>query len=334
MTRDSASELFSSSYTITASEVDSGGGHGMFFDLDLSPGEESHNWSITIMVNFNPREVDAYASGLTVTRIDNGDGTWDINYKGNPVVMGDNGQCDQSSWPWSCPYHSDKNFVNFLGEASDYEFWSDSSQWDIFNGMTMATNIEATGLPPQIDPSFAMIIDLASSHFLAAPDDATPFEGFFHLAIPNAYLEAMGIDDPSTLVPSSVSASAGTGTVTVTPGAASTEVAIDGMTFSPHKLRISRGVITPTKPTALRTNRRSAHRATVSFHRARPRGSRLTGYQARCHARHTPTVRAKGKHTTLHLRGLKRGTAYHCQVRAKAKAGYGHWSAKKKLKKH
>ena len=89
-----------------------------------------------------------------------------------------------------------------------------------------------------------------------------------------------------------------------------------------------------TRPKGLRTHRTSAHRAKLTFHRARPRGSKLTGYQGRCKKKHLPTVKARSKRTTIHLRGLKARTSYVCQVRAKSKAGYGHWSAKKKLRKH
>lgn len=337
LTRDGVDETTNPAYFVSPAESDAGGGHGMIFDLGssdgaLSAGELSHTWSITIKVGFDPREVDAYADNLIVTRTDNGDGTWDVTYTGDPVEMGDNSECTTNAWPWSCPYTAKANTVNFLGEANDYQNWADASQWGDFDGMTMSTNIEATGLPPQIDPTtFAMTIQLANSHFLAG--SSTPFEGFFYLSIPNGYLEAMGIDDPSTITPSGVDAGgAGGAMITVTPGATATQVSIAGMTFSPHKLKIRRGVITPTVPSKLRAHRSSATRATLTFKRAKPRGSRITSYLARCTAKHYAAVRAKGKHLRLHLHGFSPGTAYRCQVRAKAKAGYGHWSAKKKLR--
>ena len=41
LTRDGANEIGNPSYVVSPSSVDSG--DGMFFDLELSPGEESHN---------------------------------------------------------------------------------------------------------------------------------------------------------------------------------------------------------------------------------------------------------------------------------------------------
>jgi hypothetical protein len=278
------------------------------------------------------REMDQYASGFTSSTSPDGSGGTDITLSGAPVEMGPNAECTFPASGPVCPTTSYAKVVDLSGEISDFEQWNDATQWNDFTGMTATTNIEETYIPPTISGNpYQIIEELGNSHTLAG--ESTPFQGFYTITIPNAFLEDMGIDDPSTLDASSVSTSIGSGTVTVTPGPTSTEVDVTGITFSDRKLRIKRGVITPTKPSGLTTRRTSAHRATLRFHHAKPRGSKLTGYQARCTNKHLHPVTATGKHTTLHLKGLKAHTSYTCQVRAKSKAGKGHWSAKKTLKK-
>jgi hypothetical protein len=315
-----------------AAVTDSKALHGSGPFSSLASDETTQSWSVTVRVSFIPRQTDTYADGVTISRHDNGDGTWDVTTTGNPVQMGVNDDCDTSAWPWNCPREAGANVTTLQGEFRDFNNWDDASQRGDFMGMDSWTNVEASDVPPQIisDP-FTIKIDLANSHFLK--DESAPFQGFYHQVIPNKFLIDMGIDDPATLSPAGVSAEIGSGTSVVTPGADSTAVDTTGITFSPRVLKLAAGVITPTRPKSLRTNRTAAHRATLRFHHAKPRGSRLIGYQARCQAKHHTTVTAKGKHAKLRLHGLARGTAYQCQVRAKSKAGYGHWSAKKKLTK-
>jgi hypothetical protein len=297
----------------------------------LPASETSHTWSITVRVDFLPREFDGYGDNMIVDRGGrerNGDYT--VTMTGNPVTQGVNAECTTSSWPWSCPSTSGANVTSFFGETSDFQQWNDSSQWDDFDGMTISTNVEASAVPPEIsgDP-LTISIDLANSHSLAGADQ--PFQGFYHLTIPNAFLEAMGIDDPSTLDPSGISASIGAGTVVITPGPDSAQVDVTGITFSPHKLKLKRGTITPTRVGGLHVSR-TAHRAHLHFTRAKARGSRIRHYQARCLAGHHPTRTATGKHTTVVVGRLVSHTRYTCEVRAVAVAGDGRWSKPKRTK--
>lgn len=349
LSRDGVDETGSDEYDARVVDSSGEGAHSVMWEVDsqaaavhdpitnenylsLQPDEVSHNWSITFRVGFTPREADAGAANLSVSTTDNGDGTYNVTFRGNPVETGPNDECNTSVWPWKCPSTSGAVVVNFDGQSSDFEQWTDQSQWQDFKGMDIGSNIEQLGLPPSIDSgSFTMTIDAANSHVLAGA--SSPFQGFFDIRIPNAYLEDMGIDDPSTLTPTGLSASAGgAGTAVVTPYATATEVDITGMTFSPHVVKVKTGVITPTAPSKLKAHRNATTRATLTFTRAKPRGSRITSYQARCTAKHHTTVRAKGKHVRIHLHGLSAGTAYRCQARARAKAGYGHWSAKEELR--
>jgi hypothetical protein len=313
-------------------DVDAKATHGSY--VDMGAAETAHQWSVT--VNFGthvPRVTDSYGDQLTITRSANGDGTYDVTTTGYPVTQGVNDECDVSTAVWSCPVTAGQNVTNFQTEIGDFQQWSDSSQWNDFYGMDSWTNVEETAIPPSItgDP-LQVSIQLANSHFLNG--STTPFRGFYHIVLPNKFLKDMGIDDPSTLDPAGVSTSVGTGSgsVSVSPGPSSTQVDATGLTFSPRVLRVKRGVITPTRPSHLTAHRVSAHRGKLSFHRARPRGSKLRFYQARCAASHHATRFAKGRHTRLVVKGLAAHKAYRCQVRAKAKAGYGHWSKKRKLR--
>lgn len=325
------SALWSVSQTDAAVTDPNAHSPGTFASLPVT--ETAHTWSLTMQLPLTPRVTFTYGAGVAITRQTNAtNNTVDVTVTGKPVLTGVNDECTVSSWPWQCPQQSTANVTLFSGEITDFGQWNDPSERADFNGMDASTNVEESGLPPEVvgDP-VSIVFDLANSHILAG--QSQPFQGFFNIDIPNAFLVDMGIDDPSTLSSAGVSTSGSGGTTTVTPETGSTQVDVSGITFSPHKLKFAAGVITPTKPTSLRAKRTSGHKATLAFHRAKPRGSKLTGYQGRCSAKHYATVKATGKHTTLHLHGLAPGTAYQCQVRAKSKAGYGHWTAKKKLKK-
>jgi hypothetical protein len=153
------------------------------------------------------------------------------------------------------------------------------------------------------------------------------FHGFLHMRIPSSFLQTVyGIDDPSTVTDTGLAASVGAGggtvTVSVEPGGGALLVDISGMTFSPRTLTIRRGVVTPTVPNGLATHRISARRGKVSFHAARPRGSRITGYRLRCFAGHQ-TVNGSSKRSPIVVSGLHRGRTYRCTVWAQSKDGAG-----------
>jgi hypothetical protein len=54
------------------------------------------------------------------------------------------------------------------------------------------------------------------------------------------------------------------------------------MTFSSRKLIVRRGVITPTTPLDVHARRLGPNSGRIRFDPATPRGSRITGYRARC----------------------------------------------------
>jgi len=275
----------------------------------------------------SPRVVDEYADGVSVSKNYNtATSTWDVTVSGTAVQQGVNADCNAISF--TCPYNETNTVVTFQGDIGDWQQWPDSAQWNDFDGLDQWTNVEETAIPPQITGNpFAISEQLGNSHEL----NGQVFQGFWDAVLPNAFLVDMGINDPSTLTPAGISASVGTGTVTVTPGATSTEIAITGITFSPRTVRIKRGTITPNAPTSLSTRRASATLAYLTFHAARPRGSYVRSYEGRCRAAHHTTRYGTGRRSPVKITSLTRGVSYVCQVRAKASVGYGPWSRSRTL---
>jgi len=281
-------------------------------------------FSITVDVGTHPpRVADEYAGGASVTDAFNSvAGTWDVTISGTAVEQGVNADCDAVAW--TCPANETNTIVAFQGEIGDWQQWPDSAQWNDFDGLDQWTNAELTEIPPQVTGNPLTISEeLGNSHEL----NGQVFDGFWYGVLPNAFLVDMGINDPSTLTSAGISASVGTGTVTVTPGPASTEIAITGITFSPRTVHIKRGSITPNAPSGLSTRRASATVARLAFRAARPRGSYVRSYQARCLAAHHPTRYGTGSRSPVEVTALTRGVNYACQVRAGSAAGYGPWSS-------
>ncbi|HEX3824896.1 MAG TPA: fibronectin type III domain-containing protein [Mycobacteriales bacterium] len=330
--------------------VDKPGAGGSY--ATMGDAEAGHQWSITLELGNEllPWVTSTYADHVAVDREDNGDGTYYVTITGTVVTMGVNEEC-QPVTPETCPDQAGQDITAFQGNVSDFQQWSEQSQWSDFWGLDAWTNVEETSIPPQIsgDP-LQITAPLTNSRLLAT---GAVFHGFYHVILPNRFLEDMGIDDPSTLDPAGLATSLGdgAGTVAVTPGDISTEVDATGITFpvgtDPHfrgrigtnsinahqatkrrVLRVKRGTITPTRPSALKA-RRTTHRVHLSFHHSKARGSRITGYQARCVAAHHTTRKAAGKNSPLLDRRLAAGVHYRCQIRAKSKAGYGSWSKRR-----
>lgn len=300
--------------------------HGTY--ATLAPGDAGIGFSITVDVGAHrPRVSDEYAGGASVTDTFNRRaGTWNVTVSGTAVEQGVNADCNATTW--TCPSNETKTIVAFQGEVGDWQQWSDKAEWNDFNGLDQWTSAELTEIPPQITGNPLIISEeLGNSHEL----NGQVFEGFWYAVLPNAFLVDMGINDPSTLTSAGISASVGTGTVTVTPGPMSTEIAITGITFSPRTVHIKRGTITPTAPTRLRTRRASATVAYLAFRAARPRGSYVRSYQGRCRAPHRTTRYGTARRSPVKVTSLRRGVSYVCQVRARAVVGYGPWSRGRKL---
>ena len=306
---------------------------------ELGAGALDDTWWIKFDTGTTiPRVAFAHGTKATTSRNNDGDGTYKISISTRPIVI--SGECDQSVWPWSCPETATTQRVGYLGgEITDYGTWDDTVQRAAMNGMSFATNVAATSIPPEIGYDSAtdtnyLFVRLASPHY--REDGSTLVRGFAHVRIPNAFLrEVYGIDMPATMTGSGLVAgvngsSAGSGTVTVTQESGDDAMLVDitGVTFSARVMRIKRGTIVPTRPTDLRARRITTYRGRVGFDAARPRGSRITGYRVRCEARRGSDVAAAtGTTSPVEVRGLVKGIPYDCRVRALSKAGPGPWSA-------
>src|SRR5215475_5132586 len=112
-------------------------------------------FSITVNVGPHPpRVVDEYADDVSVTKsFNSGAGTWDVTISGRAVKQGVNADCDTNQVPWTCPPNETNTIVAFQGEIGDWQQWSDSAQWNDFNGLNQWTNVELTEIPPQITGS-------------------------------------------------------------------------------------------------------------------------------------------------------------------------------------
>jgi fibronectin type III domain protein len=301
----------------------------------LGSGSLTDVWVITLdMGTTIPRVAWSHGTAFSVVRTDDGDGTYHATITATPVVTV--GDCDQSSWPWTCPSTASTEWDGYLdGAVTDYNAWTDVTQRQSMYGMDYAFNIAATSIPPELisDPTTGydqILIRLANPHF--EMDGSTVFQGSFHLVIPKSFLQVVyGIDDPATLtgtgiLPSLSGTGGGTVTVSLDP---SNNVVVDGsnITFSSRTLKLRRGVITPTKPTKVFAHRVSPLKGKLTFAPAKPHGSRITGYRAVCVNGSTTKV-GTAKASPVYVTNLAPGKAYTCRVRAKSKAGFGAWSAK------
>jgi hypothetical protein len=308
-------------------------------------------WRIHLRLgSWQPRIVFLHGDGLVAKRIDNGDGTFELDITGSPAhitsfhIPGGDGGCDQSVWPWVCPETADGERYYWGADISDNGQWTDPDQRAAFNGFDYATNIEATDIPPQVveDPSTGMPqlqINLANPHYYT--DGSTVFRGFVHMRIPNRFLRNVyGIDDPASMTSSGLTAdytgadtSAGTTTISQDAGDDAMLVDATGLRFSAKRLHVRVGTITPTRPRDIRAKRVGVHRGKVAFARSHSRGSKVTGYTVKCVARTGKDVEtARGSESPVVVRGLAAGVAYDCKVRARSKAGPSRWSVADKMR--
>ena len=249
---------------------------------------------------------------------------------GNPVEYNNNTGCDFSTSIPTCPFQATSDYAAYFQiQVGDYNLPSlyTAAQIPTFYGMNMWTNIDETGLPPEIvsTPSGnELVLQLADQHEFP---DGTTFVGYFHLLIPDSFLESVyGVNDPATISTSGVAASIGSGTVTVTQQPGALEVDITGITFTHRTLIIRAGVITPAAPRGVRARRTGTHTGRIAFSPARPRGAKVTGYEVTCRSGHSK-VTARGRRSPVKIKGLRAALGYRCTVAGTSKPGLGASSA-------
>jgi len=289
-----------------------------------------------------PRYTEGYSSRTDVDRADDGDGTHHVTYQGRPVLV-TSGCTD--TYPVSCPWQADDWYLTFSGEVSDKA--SLGEEWDGFDRSQNVDGVQYLSLETAPDGSKYLATEMYNSHVYDADRgpgvDETIFVGETRFRLPYRMLrDSFGVPDPATMVAGSL-----TGTVSGTtsapawnvfhdPAGGGLIVDVSNLTFSKRLLKLRRGVITPTRPADVRTDRVKARKGTVRFDRAEPRGAEVRGYRVRCVARRgdhvawgTDLATAGGQRFVMRLAGLRVGVAYDCQARATSKAGPGPWSPKK-----
>ncbi|MBJ7357545.1 hypothetical protein [Nocardioides sp.] len=332
---------------------------------DLGAAARSDTFSVTLdMGSWSPSIVAGAGRDADVVRQRTGGG-YLVTVTARPVLL--SGQCDQSEWPWRCPeadvvVQDPEYFNNVQWDAMwsmrvyNAGFIADKAVRTALYGLDYFHNFAASSLPPSVeftgpDDSVArLVIEVANRRYL--DDLSTLVNGHAEMRIPNSFLRAgYGITDPSSMTGSSLTVSgSGAGasvSVTKDPAGDAIRVLIDGMTFpdamiadgelrqrppgaSAKVITVKRGVVTPTKVGVAATDRVTTGKARIKAQRARSRGARVTGYEARCTSgRETATGRSKTR--TVVVTGLDAGRAYRCRVRALSKAGAGGYGAAKQL---
>jgi len=306
---------------------------------ELDSGDAASRFAIRIKTGSAvPRLSTAFGSDGVVQR---GlvDGVHRVTITANPTFVAEG--CAHAPYPWPCSTTATDQAWRLAGTVVDQDQWTDPVQRVAFYGVDFWTNVEVNSFPPGVIHDDAagiarMALEFAGPHFQI--DATTLFRGHAELTLPNEFLRhPFFIPSPTTMTPSSLAVAGGgpisTTTVSKASAGAPVEIAVNDMTFSIRTLTVKTGVIIPTRPTRLRAQRLSSDQARVRFALATPRGSKITGYSARCVSAGGHVVGAKRKRdaSPIKLGGLRAGVAYTCKVRALSKAGAGKWSAPVKV---
>lgn len=307
--------------------------------IGSTPLTTADTWTLTYDTGtLIPEYTEAYAGKPVFQGTADGDGTYHVTYTANPVLTTDG--CDSSAeWPWPCPVTATDWRVQLTGEVHQKNL---GPEWVGFSSGQSVDGYNGIFLETAPDDSKYLYTELVNSHQYdvdkdpATTGDLTVFEGQIRFRVPYAMLRNdFGVPNPATMVASSLSGTVRRGDGTTAPATwhvfhdpAGPAIIIDisGLTFSLNKVRVRRGVITPTRPGDLAAERRTATRGVVGYDSARPRGARVTGHTVRCvspggHVRTTTGRQGQGT-----LTGLRPGVRYSCKVRALSKAGPGLWS--------
>lgn len=264
-------------------------------------------------------DVDTWSSG----------GNHFIQITGNPVRWAHG--CDfEEDWPWPCPETATGEEIAF---GADIAMLDDRTETTI--GMYAGTNAAFNGIffDEQPDGTRALTTELVAPHFHI--DGTTVIQGSvrYRLSYRQMRLD-MGIPNPETLVPGSLSGTVNGGfggggfTTWHDPDGGGFFIQASGFTFSLKRIKVAAARISPTKPTITRTLRVASSRARVVHTFSKARGAKVTGYLARCANAGGHRVQATGPadSTRIAVTGLQRGKAYNCRVAARSKVGPSAWS--------
>lgn len=248
---------------------------------------------------------------------------------GTPVLWA-NGCDSEEEWPWPCPETATSNDQVFDIDLADLDDPAESTI-----GMYVGTNATYNGIffDEQPDGTHALTTEVVAPHYYFGT--TTPVVGSIRFRLSHRQMRSdMGIPNPETLTPTSLSGTinGGTGggafTTWQDPDGGGFFIQASGFTFSLKKLKVRAARITPTRPTITRTKRLTTRTAVLTHTKALPRGAKVTSYSAVCRNSSGHVVRGLGSITrsTVVVSGLRRGRAYSCQVSANSKVGRSAWS--------
>ena len=320
---------------------------------NLGESDLGHTFEVVMRTHIKPRVVSGWgAQGRTSRSGPDSSGDWTVKVTMKPVKMLNS--CHNAGDPF-CPSTAAPGDVRYEAhaEVSDGSWFSaDPDERDKISGLDQFSNINLFWYPPSITTSSAGVVtidwEMQNSRFW--PDGTTLFKGFANVRLPNAVLrQVYGIPNPETMVDGSFSGTASSGSVASyqETGDDAWRVDLTNATFSfvsprpmagrvasqPAHFKLKRGTITPTRPTITRTTRVGATSGRIAYSLSKPRGAKVTGYDARCVSAggHVVTKTKTTPTSPISVGGLKRGTSYTCKVRARSKVGPSTWSLGVKL---
>jgi Fibronectin type III domain len=286
----------------------------------------SDSWEVVLNTgSVFPEQTFSRSQNMTINRGTTGSGDHTVRFNVTPVRMSYGG-CNSSG---SCvTVNPNPTVPAYLdGWVDDAAYFSDPLDGAAVRGFDLASNTDWVSTPLQLNwATNTIILDVANAHF--ENDGTTVFQGHAEFKLPNAMLRRLyNVDDPVTLTSAAfaVTGAGGAATTSVVVNPGSVEVVIDGMTFSKRKLKIQ-GRTHPLRPRNLSAERKTKTRGVLRSSGAKPRGSKVRGYQAVCRPGSGSAVRAETtREDPLPIRvgGLTLGKRYECTVRAKSRAGLG-----------
>lgn len=341
-TRNGAALTISSSTTIemipTQSETDYNYTHF------IVSGDVALTDTISVLIDLGglkPEYTEGYAARPDVDRAYDGDGTYRVRYTGKPVLL-TSGCTD--TYPNNCTDTATDQAITFEAEVHQLKTNRDlvgfdrSQSADSVNGIFL----ESTPSGDYLESEWG------NSRYLTNGTTRAVAQARFRIPY-RSLVSDFRIPDPSTMSSSSlkgtVNGAPATYAFSQDPDGGAVYIDISGVTFAPGNLRttlappapkpriikIKRGTIVPTRPVITKAKRVTGAKANVTFVRAKARGSKLKGYQARCTSPGRTTRTATGTFPTVTVKKLTAGKKYTCSVRGLSKAGPGPWSVGKKV---
>jgi hypothetical protein len=291
--------------------------------------DPTDTWSVRLNIgSVAPEQLTARGRNVVVER-DVVGGNHVLTVTMNPVRMATRSAGCDASGCGGPSATADTIHSGYWGfSANDLAYLSDPDDRAAMRNFHFATSADWASTPPQLDAGTnTIVVDVANAHF---ESPAVPYAGVAEFRLPRAMLTRIyGVDDPDSLAASAFRASAsGPGpapTTTVTRDAFAVDVQIDGITFSKRSLAVV-GKTWPRAPADLRAERRSGTKGLIRTDGAKPRGSKVRGYQAVCRPGSGAAVRAATTQQDplpVKVTGLTSGKRYECTVRARSRAGLG-----------